>query len=269
MSEETARNGPGEHNWRVRITRPGDRPSLSRSATRALDVLELFGQLRRPLRAVEISRALDLHSSTTNQLLKTMVGSAHLTFEASTKSYLPSPRLARFAGWMVASYGTDERLRRLMRDVHEQTKAMVTLTTPNDLYMQLVELIDVLPDTDAVGAGVERGMQFSIFGSATGAAYLSMLSDAALLRLAHRARIPERDYPALLARVSQLRRDGVATEFGSDDGHSFTIAVALPAAASPAPLVLALGGPTERIQPDVERLKRRLIEAVARAGPFD
>ena len=81
--------------------RPGDRRSLSRSATRALDVLELFGQERRSLRAIEIAKALGLHPSTANQLLKTMVDSAHLTFDAVAKSYLPSPRLGRFGGWMT------------------------------------------------------------------------------------------------------------------------------------------------------------------------
>ena len=84
---------------RVRVKRPSERRSLSRSATRALDVLEFFGEARRPLRAVEISRVLGMHPSTTNQLLKTMVDSAHLVFDAHSKTYLPSPRLARFSTW--------------------------------------------------------------------------------------------------------------------------------------------------------------------------
>ena len=74
--------------WPVRTRRPGERRSLSRSATRALDVLELFGQVRRPLRAVEVSRALDMHPSSTNQLLKTMVEAGHLIFDARAKAYL-------------------------------------------------------------------------------------------------------------------------------------------------------------------------------------
>ncbi len=50
----------------VNVRRPGDRRSLSRSATRALDVLELFGETRRPLRAVEMSKALGMHPSSMN-----------------------------------------------------------------------------------------------------------------------------------------------------------------------------------------------------------
>lgn len=46
----------------MRVKRPSERRSLSRSATRALDVLEYFGEARRPLRAVEISKALGLQA---------------------------------------------------------------------------------------------------------------------------------------------------------------------------------------------------------------
>ena len=67
MSEEADH----QRNWPMRVMRAGDRRSLSRSATRALDVLEYFGQVRRPLRAVEIARQFSLHPSTVNQLLKT------------------------------------------------------------------------------------------------------------------------------------------------------------------------------------------------------
>ena len=109
------RSGAGHPAKNVQVRRPGERRSLSRSATRALDVLELFGEMRRPLRAIEMSKALGLHPSSINQLLKTMVESAHLTFDAHLKTYLPSPRLAQFSAWMLASCGGDEQFRDLLR----------------------------------------------------------------------------------------------------------------------------------------------------------
>ena len=70
-------------------------------------MLEYFGEARRPLRAVEIAKALELHASTTDQLLKTMVDSAHLVFDARSKTYAPSHRLAGFGAWVVESYGAE------------------------------------------------------------------------------------------------------------------------------------------------------------------
>ena len=168
----------------VQLRPPGERSSLSRSATRALDILEFFGHAQRPLRAIEISHKLGLGPSTANQLLKTMVESAHLTFDASTKTYLPSPRPARFGIWMVANYGASERLQTLLSSVQKTSGETVTLTTPNDIFMQIIDLIGT---QDNMESSV-RGLRISIFGSATGTAYLSTLTDPDITRLAERAR---------------------------------------------------------------------------------
>lgn len=245
------------------VKRPSDCRSLSRSATRALDVLELFGQFRRPLRAIEIARALDLHPSTANQLLKTMVGSAHLTFEAVTKSYLPSPRLARFGSWMVENYGADERLRRLVRNLQTMVGETVTLTTPNDTFMQVIELAPPGHGLD----GAERGLRVPMFGSATGMAFLSTLSDSEILRLALRARIATAEQPGLFARKLDVRREGAA-DGPSPDGAVWSVAIALPGTAAPAPLVLGLAGPTERMKPNLAQLKRRMRASIEDAGLF-
>jgi DNA-binding IclR family transcriptional regulator len=244
--------------WPVRVKRPSERRSLSRSATRALDVLELFGHVRRPLRAIEIAKALELHPSTTDQLLKTMVDSAHLVFDARSKTYVPSHRLAPFSAWIVESYGTDERLRALVAEVQAQTGDVVTLTTPNDLFMQILDL---------AGAGLgerptERGLRISVFGSVVGAAYLSTLPEPELKRLADRARVPEADRPGLRASLERVRREGFA-EGPSVDGAAWSLAAPLPALGL-SPLVLGLAGPAERVRDDSARLGAVLRAAVQR-----
>jgi DNA-binding IclR family transcriptional regulator len=164
--DTTGQNVARGRTWPVRVKRPSERRSLSRSATRALDVLEYFGQARRPLRAMEIAKALDLHPSTTNQLLKTMVDSAHLVFDARAKTYLPSHRLAAFSAWLVESWGGDERLRGLVREVAAATGEIVTLTTPNDLFMQILDVAGPPPTTPPT----QRGHRGSGLGSGVGAA---------------------------------------------------------------------------------------------------
>jgi DNA-binding IclR family transcriptional regulator len=241
----------------VRIKRPGERRSLSRSATRALDLMELFGEARRPLRAVEIARALAMHPSTTNQLLKTMVDSAHLVFDARSKCYQPSPRLAEFAGWMTEIYGGHGHLRELVRDVRTRTGMVATLTTANDLFMQIIDL--AVPE----GQGGERGLRVSVFGSAIGSAYLAMLADDEVARLADRARIAAADIPAILEAVARIRSDGYA-DGAIADGSIWSIAMPLPLRGDGVPTVLGLAGPPERVRPELARLCRIMREAIAR-----
>jgi len=246
----------------VRIKRPSERRSLSRSATRALDVLELFGRVRRPLRAVEISTILGLHPSTTNQLLKTMVDSAHLLFDARPKTYMPSPRLAEFGGWIVATYGTDSRLHDLVREVRDGTGMVVTVTTANDLFMQIIDL--ALPE----GHTTERGLQVSLFGSAIGSAYLASLADEEIARLADRARIPDSQLPAIRETIGQIRRAGYAN--GATADTMWSIAVKLPAEKLRVPAVLGLAGPVGEVQTNLGHFLGVMRGAIERwAGQCD
>ena len=241
----------------VRVKRPGDRRSLSRSATRALDVLELFGTTRRPLRAVEISKALGIHASTTNQLLKTMLDSGHLVFDARAKTYLPSPRLAEFSAWIIASYGAGGRLIDLIEEVHSATGMVVTISTPNDLFMQLIDC--AVPD----GERGERGLSVSVFGSAIGSAYLASLDDSEVLRLADRARVPQVDLPAILEDLAQIRTAGFAD--GATAGSDYwSMAMALPMSGLQVPTVLGLAGSSAAVRPRLEELYGVMREAAAR-----
>jgi DNA-binding IclR family transcriptional regulator len=256
---DNKRSGAARPAKNVKVKRPGERRSLSRSATRALDVLELFGEARRPLRAIEMAKALGLHPSSMNQLLKTMVESAHLTFEAQFKTYLPSPRLAQFSAWMLASYGADERFRTLLRELNAASTEIVTLTTPNDLFMQVLDVVGAGATAETTG----RGLRVSIFGSTTGAAYLSTLPVSEIKRLAMRARISDGEVPAILSHAARVRAAALA-DGPSVGGQSWSIATPLPVGGSPAPLILGLAGPSDRIKRNLARLQQLMRDTVER-----
>lgn len=233
----------------IRMKRPGDRRSASRTATRALDLMELFGSRRVPLRAVEICRVLEVTPSSANQLLKTMVDSGHLTFDARSKEYRPSPRLAAFGGWIVELYGSEGRLLELVKRIEATLGMVATLSTPNDIYMQILD--SAIPE----GRSAERGLRISIFGSAIGSAYLATLDDADVARLADRARIPDSSVAAILAELSHVRSVGFA-QAGSVDEQAWSIAIPLPARDHQVPTVLGLAGPPDAV-------RGRLAEIVA------
>lgn len=229
----------GQH-LSLRVKRPGDRHSLSRSATRALDVMAAFAEARSPLRAIEIARILAVPPSTANQLLKTMVESAHLLFNARTKTYMPSQRLVRFGSWITEVYGLGGKIHDLVQDVQRQTGMGVTVTTANDVFMQVIEVAGPLPQI------AERGMHVSLFGTATGSAYLSTLDEGEIKRLADRARIPRSELPEILQTIELIRQSGYA-DGPSTPPEIWSIAMPLPEHCLFVPAVLGLAGPSEAI----------------------
>ena len=96
------------------VEEPRQGYNFSKSAVRALDILELFARIDRPLRAIDVTRLLGISPSSTIQLLKTMMDCAYLIFDPATKRYYPSPRLAEFGGWLSSKYFGDHKLQRLM-----------------------------------------------------------------------------------------------------------------------------------------------------------
>lgn len=244
--------------WPIRIRRPSERLSVSRSAARALDVLELFGLSHRSLRAFEITRALDLPPSTANQLLKTMVESAHLTFDAATKSYFPSPRLISFSSLMIERYGADSHLREMVRELHAAVGEIVTLSTPNDIFMQILDRAGSTIDLATVAT--ERGLKVSMFGTAIGAAYLSTLAHRDIMRLAERARLKAADIPETLQEIAEVRRRGMA-EGPVMHGAVWSLATPLHRGGYPAPLVLGVAGPTDRIKAKLEQVRAALADS--------
>ena len=240
----------------ARVKRPSEKRSSSSSATRALDVLEFFGNERRPLRAVDICRALAMSPSTADQILKTMVDSGHLVFDARGKTYRPSPRLAGFSSFMVETYGTENRLHRLVRDLHQRVGMIVTLTTPNDLFMQV---LDLAADSEH---STERGLQIAMFGSSIGSAYLSTLAETDLVHLAYRARVPAEAMATLRTDLAQIRHDGCAD--GPSGAGIWSLAIPLPHDIGELPLVLGLAGTEGRVRPSLATLIREMHSAIAR-----
>ena len=73
-----------------------------KSAGRVLEVLELLGNVRKPLSASEIGRLLEYPKSSTNVLLKYLTNLGYLPFDPDTMHYLPSLRVTSLGAWIPA-----------------------------------------------------------------------------------------------------------------------------------------------------------------------
>lgn len=222
---------------------PGGKKNLSKSATRALDVLEYFALMGRPLRAVEIAQALELRTSSTDQLLKTLVDSAYLMFDSVDKLYYPSPRLVNFGSWLATNYFGDNRIYRLLQSIHQDTGDIVTLSIRYGSHMQIVDFIEPV----AKAGTIVKGSRVSITGSFIGTAFLTLHSDKEVIRIVEQVSTETGHKPSvaelreLLKRVRQARDDGyVAVPAAA--GTPWAMAMALPQPTSGMKMVLGLGG---------------------------
>lgn len=246
------------------MEQPGKKRNLSRSATRALDILEYFAMVGRPLRTVEIAQAFDIGTSSIDQLLKTMVDSAYLQFDSSNKLYCPSPRLVNFGAWLSNNYFGEDRICRLMRSLQEETGEIITLSIRHASFMQIVDVYAPLSRTGAI----PKGLRVPIIDSVIGSAFLAVHSDKEVIRIVgqitastHRKMSPA-ELQGLLARLQSVRGRGYA--FGpavAADGP-WALAVTLPTPTVGTVIVLGLAGDrnpvTERQAELVELMTRKI-----------
>lgn len=231
--------------WR----QPGGVYDTPRSAIRALQILELLASAERPLRAVEIGRGLNLSPSSTSQLLKIMTDWAYLIFDPFTKRYYPSPSVAGLGATPARDYLGFEPIKALMNSLKEHCDRSVSLCVSQGSYMQVV---DSVPKSDA------PGLQVPLFGSCTGAAWLSAQSEKRILaamKLCRRELGAAASKPAaILDQIGRIKAQGYA--FGGmtlDDG-SRALAMPLPANRHGTVLVICMTGRRERMERQREDL---------------
>lgn len=244
---------------------PTGKRNLSKSATRALDILEYFAMVGRPLRAIEISQVFDLQTSSADQLLKTMVDSAYLMFDASLKLYYPSPRLVNFGVWLSTNYFGEDRIFRLIRSAHFITGEIVTLSVRCGSSMQIVDIVESAEQNTSV----KKGHRVPIIGSIIGIAFLSAHDDKDAIRILNQA-AKDKDEKLSVAELRQ-RLDAVQTcrikgyVAGPSISESKPWSLALPLPKSPhgITMVLGLAGEIDSLRPRESELVASLKNMIA------
>jgi len=242
---------------------------FAKSATRALEVVELFGTVRRPLRASEIRTALALHPSSTHQLLDSLAKSGFLVFDDFTKMYYPSLRLLQFGSWIAASTSDFQALGDLVAALRNKTCSPVVVSTRFRNKMQVVAHSGA-PD---MPSWVAEGVDFPLFNSISGLALLASRSDHEVHWIANRHRLKASQMGAereVLTRVSAIRNLGYSSGkgYGAVSG-SWALAMTLPRSFAGIPLVVGLCDVAGRLkgqEANLSKMMRQEIEATLGCG---
>lgn len=112
-----------------------------KSASRTLEILELFEEQRRPLRLNEIYKLLGYPQSSATNLLKSMVIMGYLNYSRKTKTYLPTDRVSSLGNWLFSFMYDQRDYQRLLNRVQAETDETAVLVTQNDLFIQYVTIV--------------------------------------------------------------------------------------------------------------------------------
>jgi DNA-binding IclR family transcriptional regulator len=225
-------------------------------------LLELFARRHSPLSSQEIAEALGTSRSTTASLLKSLTELGWLTVDRRSATYFPSARFANWSRWLLDIRWLDPRLAALADRLQRDCGETVSISAIGDLA---VEVVYVSAQSGGIRLVIEVGQTLPLLHSAIGWAHCTTLPDATIASLASRSqlRLQERvDLREVRREVRLARERGYAFADSAVIPDVAAYAAALPTPLSLRPLVLSVGGPSERIAKLGDSLPQKLLAAV-------
>jgi len=247
-------------------------PSLGvgvKSAVRVMQVFEFFDQFQRDARVSELVDYLGFPQSSTSALLKSLVQTGYLEYLPTTRSYIPTPRIALLGSWIGGSPIRDGSIGRMMDALSAETGEAIVLACSNGIFAKYIHVVEA---TNLMRMHVPIGSQRFLAWSAMGAALISHLSDDAIRLLVKRtnaeasSRQKAIDVNQTLAHVEQFRKRGYFFSRELVTPGAGMICVRLPPnSTSPdRPLALGIGALVDTIDKHEARLVRVMRNAIAR-----
>jgi DNA-binding IclR family transcriptional regulator len=226
-----------------------------KSAARAIEVLECFSASREPKSLKSICELLQYPQSSTSVLLKTLTVMGYLNYDRRQRVYFPTLKVTALGDWVPQALFGNGRAREAMRDVHSATGETVSIAVKNDIYFQYIKVIQSM---HALRFHVTEGTMRLLTQSAVGWLLMSTLKGDDLDTVIRRANVAAGraeavNVAAMVATVTQARRQGYAAAENVPFLGGATLCVLLPITIQGQPVALGLGGSLERIRANRSR----------------
>jgi len=237
-----------------------------KSAVRVLAIFEVFEMERRALTISELVERLKIPQSSTSTLMKSLLTKGFVEFDAETRRYRPSVRLAFIGNWVLGSTNVIAQIHSLAQTLSERTGETILVGSENGLFMQYLSAI-VSPHT--VRIALHPGLKRPLHRSGLGLMLLSLKTDAEIGRVVRRynaefgaadsTRFSERQ---ILEMVDTARRQGWCETANLIVEGAGSLATLLPLPQGQRPLAIGIGAPVARLQARHDVLQPALMEAV-------
>jgi DNA-binding IclR family transcriptional regulator len=215
---------------------------LVKSAARVLSLLEFFDEVKREASVAEVADRHGWPHSSTSVLMRSLVTLGYLHYDASSRTYMPSMRVALLGDWLKVTPFLHGELNNLLRHLNESTGETIVLAAQNGLHAQYVRVVQ---GTNVVRMHLHIGSRRPMLNSGTGRMLLTAMDDAAIRKLIRRHNaLKEAPGPleeeAVFKRLAEDRQRGYALSMHQVTAYSGVIAMLLPAVEGGAPLAIGI-----------------------------
>jgi IclR family KDG regulon transcriptional repressor len=244
---------------------------LTKSARRVFDILELFRERQCPLRLKDVADSLDMPTSSAAALLKTMAQLNYLSFESTSRAYLPTIRLSQLANWVTAANYESGPIQEAVRRIGRKVGETILLGTVTDIY---VEIVDILRARQPLQYYTKVGTRVLLVHSGVGWPLLSGFADddiARIYRRTVRLKKIERGVSSLdevKAGIAKVRRDGYCLSRGMVTRGVGVVGMVVPTPPNHRRLAIGVAGPMERIEKNLARILAAIRAENARLTHF-
>ena len=256
------RSGPSA---KVALNRAEQRPrmtslSISRSVSRAFEVLEHFRHRGAPRTMLELETELRYPYSSMRAILKTLCDLGYLEFEAEHKRYFPTQRLMGLGDWVQSALLKTDSLIWLLEATHKRVGETVALATPNFIFCNVFE---VRLGTGPGALEIPPGVGLTLTNSSSGRVLLSQMSDSKVEGAirhtqywigATRTPIVANRQDVLRA-IELIRSQGHYLNYDSFKPGQGTIAYPVPSPLQGSPIALFVSGDSARIRRAEARIR--------------
>lgn len=238
-----------------------------KSAVRVLAIFEVFESERRSLTISELVERLRIPQSSTSTLMKSLVAKGFVEFEAETRRYRPSVRLAFLGNWVLGTTDVIARIHALVQALSERTGETTLIGAESGLFMQY---LSVTVSPHMLRIDLYPGLKRPLHLSGLGLMLLTMKADAEIGRIVRRynaehageaaVRLSERE---VLRMVEKARAQGWCQTGNLITEGAGSIATLLPLPLGHRPLAVGIGASVGRLEARHDLLRTTLMEAVA------
>ncbi|MFN3348278.1 IclR family transcriptional regulator [Pseudorhodoplanes sp.] len=224
--------------------------STAKSAERAFEILELFGERRTPLSVMDIVRNLGYPQSSTSVLLKGLHALGYLNYDTGQRRYSPTARVALLGAQITRGFFFSGDLAKLAFELQARTGEEVVFGMQNGVHVQYIHTLE--SPAHAMPLHHRSGTLRPIGHTATGKLLLSLKSNAEIGALVRRINAgesrPSVNLTTLLKEIQTIRGCGYAVCHEEATPGASGIAMLMPRIPDHPPVAIGVAGRTERIR---------------------
>ncbi len=228
-----------------------------KSATRALEIIELFGVHRRPLSVTEIANALAISQSSSSVLLHALSSIGFVTRDRKTRKYAPGIRSVFLGNWIHDAIFPGGSLLGALDALSRDASANVRLGVRSGAHVRYVHVS--WPEKAAERLRLGPGMMWPVCHDALGRALLATETDREVCGIVRRANAEEGarviGVEAFMEELRAQRKDGYVEcdDWGSRRERVLAISLRAPFGISAA---IGIGIQAERLPGERQELLR-------------